>query len=77
MLYFLLNIFAEFRKIGSSMQGECGLTAWKAFVKHLCKDKNKIKVFKAAMDHEDVTVARGMRVLHLQDVGLQEGRHCF
>lgn len=58
------------------MQGECGLTAWREFVKHLCKDNNKIKVFKAAVDHEDLRVAQGMRVLYLQDVGLQEGKHC-
>lgn len=67
------QIMKEFRKISSSMQGECGLTAWREFVKHLCKDNNKIKVFKAAVDHEDLRVAQGMRVLYLQDVGLQEG----
>lgn len=59
------------------MQGECGLTGWREFVKRLCKDSNKMKVFKAAVDHEDLRVAKGMRVLYLQDVGLQEGKHCF
>ncbi|KAK8387313.1 hypothetical protein O3P69_018121 [Scylla paramamosain] len=67
------QIMKEFKKVGPLLKGESGLVAWKEFAKHLCKDSNKLKLFKAAMDHEDQTVARGMRVLHLQDTGLQEG----
>ncbi|XP_045103605.1 uncharacterized protein LOC123499557 [Portunus trituberculatus] len=66
-------IMKELKKIGPSLRGESGLAAWKEFAKHLCKDSNKLKLFKAAMDLEDQTVARGMRVLYLRDVGLLEG----
>ncbi|XP_042213750.1 uncharacterized protein LOC121860610 [Homarus americanus] len=67
------RLLKEFGKVLTSMKGDCGLQALLEITIHVTNDTLRTKMFIQAADHEDATMARGMRIQHLKQTGLQKG----
>lgn len=64
----------EFDKIASDVRGKCGLELWEEIARHIKDEENRSTIFTRASDHSNTTIAKGMRIKHLQQIASEKGK---